>query len=58
MEGVPNLINICPTNPIRILNQHDFWRYCVCPPNDTFDKIKNIDVGTGALQQRQEVYEG
>ena len=25
MEEVPNLINICPTNPIQILNQHSFF---------------------------------
>ena len=25
MEEVPNLINIGPTNPIQILNQHDFF---------------------------------
>ena len=58
MEDVPNLINIGPTNPIQILNQHEiFWRFCVCPSNDTFDKIfKNHLVGTGAQQQRQEVY--
>ena len=29
----------------------------MCPSNDTFDKnIKNLDVGTGAQQQRQDVY--
>ena len=57
MEDVHNLINIGPTNPIQILNQHDiFWRFCLCNANDTFDKIKNIEVGTGAQQQRQEVY--
>ena len=54
MEDVPNLINIGPTNPIQILNQHKiFWRFCICPSYDTFDKFKNLDVGTGALQQRQ-----
>ena len=57
MEDVHNLINIGPTNPIQILNQHDiFWRFCMCNSNDTFEKIKNIEVGTGAQQQRQEVY--
>ena len=57
MEDVQNLINIGPTNPIQILNQHEiFWRFCMCNSNDTFDKIKNIEVGTGAQQQRQEVY--
>ena len=57
MEDVHNLINIGPTNPIQILNQHEiFWRFCICNSNDTFDKIKTIEVGTGAQQQRQEVY--
>ena len=61
MEDVNNLINIGPTNLIQILNQHEiFWRFCihVCPSNDTFDKNKNLEVGTGAQQQRQEVYQG
>ena len=58
MEDVHNLINIGPTNPIQILNQLEiFWRFCMCNSNDTFDKNKkNIEVGTGAQQQRQEVY--
>ena len=56
MEDVHNLINIGPTNPIQILNQHEFfWRFCMCNSNDTFDK-KKYWVGTGAQQQRQEVY--
>ena len=56
MEDVHNLINFGPTIPIQILNQHEiFWRFCMCPSNDTFDK-KNLEVGTGAQQQRQEVY--
>ena len=43
MEDVHNLINICPTNPIKILNQHElFWRFCMCPSNDTFAKSKQI----------------
>ena len=55
MEDFHNLINIGPKNPIQILNQHEiFWRFCMCNSNDTFDK--NIEVGTGAQQQRQEVY--
>ena len=60
MQEVPNLINIGPTNPIKILNQHDcFWRFCMCPSNDTFNKnLKNLYVGTWAPQQRQEVYYG
>ena len=57
IEDVHNLINICPTNPIQILNQHEiFWRFCMCNSIDTFDKNKKIEVGTGAQQQRQEVY--
>ena len=57
MEDVHNLINIGPTNPIQILNQHDiFWGFCMCNSNDTLTKIKSIAVGTGAQQQRQEVY--
>ena len=41
MEDIPNLINIGPTSPIQILNQHDiFLRFCMCPPYDTFDKNK------------------
>ena len=56
MEDVYNFLNIGPTNPIWILNQHEiFWRFCMCPSNDTFG-IKKINVGTGAQQQRQEVY--
>ena len=54
MEKVPNLINICPTNPIQVLNKHDF---CVYASNDASgNKIKKIDVGTGAPHQRQDVY--
>ena len=57
MQDVHNLINIGPTNLIQILNQHEiFWRFCMCPSNDTLTKIKNLEVGTGAQQQRQEVY--
>ena len=57
MEDVHNLINFGPTNPIQILNQLEFfWRFFLCPSNDTFDKIKNLEVGTGAQQQRQEVH--
>ena len=39
MEEVPNLINIVPTNPIQISNQHDFFKdFSMCPLNDTFEK--------------------
>ena len=41
MEDVHNLINIGTANSIQILNQHDFfWKFCMCPSYDTFDKIK------------------
>ena len=41
MEDVHNLINFGPTNPIQILNQHEFFlRFCMCPSNDTCDKNK------------------
>ena len=30
MEEAPNLINIGPTNPIQILNQHEFFEDIVC----------------------------
>ena len=57
MEDVHNLINIGPTKSIQISNQHEFfWIFCMRPSNDTFDKTKNLEVGTGAQQQRQEVY--
>ena len=56
MEEVPNLINIGPTNPIQILNQHEDF-VCVLQMI-LLTKIKNLDVGTGAPQQRREVYLG
>ena len=60
MEDVHNLINIGPTNSIQILNQLEiFGRFCMCPSNDAFNKNKKkLEVGTGAQQQRQEVYYG
>ena len=30
MEEVINLINICPTNPIQIFNQHEFFLEILC----------------------------
>ena len=43
MQDVHNLINIGPTNLIQILNQREiFWRFCLCPSNDTFDKNMKI----------------
>ena len=57
MEDVHNLINFGPTNPIQILNQHDFFEDFVCVLQMILlTKIKNLEVGTGAQQQRQEVY--
>ena len=57
MEDVHNLINIGPTNPIQILNQHEFFEDFVCVIQMILlTKIKNLEVGTGAQQQRQEVY--
>ena len=57
MQDVHNLINIGPTNLIQIFNQHEiFWRFCMCPLIILLTKIKNLEVGTGAQQQRQEVY--
>ena len=56
MQDVHNLINIGPTNLIRILNQHEiFWRFVYVLQMILLTKIKNLEVGTGAQQQRQEV---
>ena len=54
MEDVPNLINICATNPIKVLNLHEFFEDFVCAL-EMIVWTKN-DVGTGAPQQRREVY--
>ena len=57
MAEVPNLINICHTNPIQVLNLHEFFEDFVCVLQMILlTKIKTIDIGTGAPQQRQEVY--
>ena len=57
MGDVHNLINIGPTNPIEILNQHEIFDNFVCIIQMILlTKIKNIEVGTGAQQQRQEIY--
>ena len=38
MKDVSNLINICPTNPIQVSNQHGIiWRFCLWPSNVIFD---------------------
>ena len=57
MEDVHNLINFGSTNPIQILNQHEFFfEDFVCVLQMILlTKIKNLEVGTGAQQQRQEV---
>ena len=59
MEDAHNLINIGPTNPIQILNQHSFFEDFICVLWMiilTKKNKRNVDVGTGAQQQRQEVY--
>ena len=57
MEEVPNLINISPTHPIQILDQHDFFEdFAYVLQMILWTKIKNLDDDTGAPQQRQEVY--
>ena len=57
MQDVHNLINIGPTNLIQILNQHEIFEDFVCVLQMILlTKIKNLEVGTGAQQQRQEVY--
>ena len=57
MEDVHNLINIGPTNPIQILNNMKFFEVFLCVLQMTLlTKIKNLDVGTEAQQQRKEVY--
>ena len=45
MEDIHNLINICAANTIQ--PTWNFWRFCMCPSNDTFDKNKNLHAGTG-----------
>ena len=57
MEDVHNLINIGPTNPIQILTNIKFSEDFVCVIQMIIlTKIKNLKVGTGAQQKRQEVY--
>ena len=55
MEDVHKSINIGPTNPIQILNQHVFEDFVCFLQMILLTKINNLDVGTGVLQQRQEV---
>ena len=52
MEDVPNLINTGPINPIQILNQHEIFGRFGILQMILLTKIKNLDVGTGAPQQR------
>ena len=54
MEDVHNLINIGPTNPIQIFNQHEDF-VCILQMI-LLTQMENLEVGTGAQQQRQEVY--
>ena len=57
MEEVPNLINIGPTHPTQILDQHDFFKdFAYVFQMILWTKIQNLDDGTRAPQQRQEVY--
>ena len=58
MKDVHNFITFGPTNPMQILNQHElFFEDFVCVLEMILlIKIKNLEVGTGAQQQRQEVY--
>ena len=57
MEDVHNLINVGPTNPIQIFNQHEFFGDFVCVLQMILlTKIKSFEVGTGAQQLRQEIY--
>ena len=51
MEEVLNLINICPTKPIEILNQHDFLKDFLCVLQMILlTNINNLDVSTGDPQ--------
>ena len=57
MEDVNKLLNIGPTNPIQIMNQYEILYDFVCVLQMILlTKITNLDVGTGARHQRQEVY--
>ena len=55
MEDIHNLINFGPTNPIQT-NMKFFEDFACVIQMILLIKIKNIEVGTGAQQQRQEVY--
>ena len=45
-------------NMIQILNQHEFFKILCVLQIILLTKIKSLDVGTGASQQKQEVYWG
>ena len=49
MGEVLNLINICPTNPIPILHQHDIFEdFVYILVMIILTKTNNLNVGTGA----------
>ena len=57
MEDIHNLINIGPTNTTQIFNQHEmFLNIFYVSFKWSFWQKWHFDVGTGAQQQRQEVY--
>ena len=57
MEDVHNLINFGPTNPFKFYTNIKFFEDFLCVLQMILlTKIKNLEVGTGAQQQRQEVY--
>ena len=58
MEDIHNLINIGPTNPIEILNQHEIFEDFVCPTNDTFDKNKKILKSVLGLNSKDRKFTG
>ena len=56
LEDISNLIDICRTNPIQVLNMHGFLcRFWLCPSNDILKSNEKIAVGTRTPFQRQEV---
>ena len=57
MEEVPKLTNFGPTNPIQILNQLGlFWRFCMCPPNDTFNTNRKFSQLVLGLHSKDRKY--
>ena len=54
IKHVSKFNNICPTNPIHVLNLNEFFRrFCLCLSNDIFGMDKKISVSTGAPSQRK-----